>query len=168
MLARINREVANLGPALINLRHVKSFTAWADQEQKRNPMPFAADDREHSGRLNTIAGQTAPDTPGKKEGRLLVGFFRDARDQEYFMVVNMNYDRIKHSEHPWLVQRVRLGFTGDVQAVERLSRTTGKVERLELDGHELVFDLPGATGDLFKFATGEPFTGVEPRDGGTR
>ena len=165
-LSRINGEVTNLGPALVNLRHVKSFTVGTHEPEVKFPTLFAGDHPGHTGKLKTLAGRTAPDTPGEKDGRLLVGFFRDA-DEEYFMVVNLNFDRVKHSDHPWLVQRVMIGFADEVEAVERLSRTTGKVERLALEDHKLIFDLPGATGDLFKVATGKPFAGIEPDSGET-
>ena len=54
-----------------------------------------------------------------------------------------------------------LSFHPSVKSIQRLRRDTGTVETIAVD-ENYAFDLPGGTGDLFKFNTGSPFVGVEP------
>jgi len=105
-----------------------------------------------SGRLKAVTGTT---------GHLLVGFFRDAGDEEYFMVVNKHNTRDPHGDETHLLHQVTLTLTENVGAIQRLSRHTGRVEHLPLKDHRCTFYLPGGTGDLFKYRTGKPFVGVE-------
>ena len=93
----------------------------------------------------------------------MVGFFRDASNEEYFMVANKINSRATDVDHAGLATQVTLTFTDEVTAIERLSRETGKVERHELKDHAFTFKLPAGTGDLFKYAGGRSFVGVEQR-----
>lgn len=91
----------------------------------------------------------------------MVGFFRDPNNEEYFMVTNKINSRATDVDDAGLATQVTLTFKDEVTAIERLSRETGEVERLELKGHALTFKLPAGTGDLFKYADGRPFVGVK-------
>lgn len=155
-MARINREVTNLGPTLVKLRHVR--TVHLD-EKTRNAgagMLYHFDDSTvdglTSGKLSAVTGTT---------DHLLVGFFRDESDDEYFMVVNKHNARDPHGDETQLLHQVTLTFTEDISAIERLSRHTGRVENLPLRNCCFTFHLPGGTGDLFKYRTDKPFVGVQ-------
>jgi len=56
---------------------------------------------------------------------------------------------------------VTLRFHSDVTAVERISRETGKIERLPVKDGAIQFTLPGGTGDLLKVSNGRPFAGIK-------
>jgi len=155
-LVRINHEVANLGPTLLRLRHVRTVHLDVKTGSAGAGMLYHFDDATTdgltSGRLKAVTGTT---------DHLLVGFFRDAGDEEYFMVVNKHNARDPHGDETPLLHRVTLTFTEDVGAIQRLSRHTGRVESLPLEDHRYTFYLPGGTGDLFKYRTGKPFVGAE-------
>ena len=76
------------------------------------------------------------------------------------MVVNKTNSRGREVDQQTLDMQVTLTFHQRVDAIERLNRQTGAVERIELEGHTFTFSLPGGTADLFKYATGKPFAGV--------
>ena len=92
---------------------------------------------------------------------MLVGFFRDDAGEEYFLVVNKDAGKTTGAE---LTTPVALSFDPSVSSIQRLRRDTGKVETIEVDEH-YGFDLPGGTGDLFRFAgaaaASEAFAGVD-------
>jgi hypothetical protein len=155
-LAAVNKEVARLGPTLNRLRHARTYhldrpthITWAGTHYG-----FEEGDELRTGRLKAVRGESHPDGDP-----LMVGFFRDGRDEEYFMVVNKNDTRVLEANHGTLAQQVTLVFGEEVPAIERFNRETGKVERLELIDHAFSFSLPGGTGDLFKYASDLPFAG---------
>ena len=157
-LTRINREVAFLGRCLLKLRAVRTYhtdlrthTTWAGTNYG-----FDEPDRLRTGQLETIEGRAIERAP-----RLLVGFFRDAVDEEYFLVVNKRESRALDVDQAQLAQQVTLRFRGDVSAVERINRETGKIERLPVKDGAVQFTLPGGTGDLLKVSNGKPFAGIE-------
>ena len=160
-MARINREVANLGPALLKLHHVRTYhmdLASSRDVSGAGPLyHFSELDQLRKGGLRSLVPK---DMPIGVPIHLMVGFFRDDQDQEYFMVVNKNNSRVLKVDDATLAQSVTMTFASAVSAIERLNRETGKVERLELKSdHTYTFILPAGTGDLFKYATGKPFVG---------
>ena len=155
-LAKINVEVANLGPALTRLKYVQTYHANLAANSWAGPvMGFAEKDGRRTGRLTAISGSTYP-----FNNHLMAGFFRDNNDEEYFMVVNKINSRARDVDEKVLATNVTLTFANSVTAVERLSRETGTIETLEVVDGKLTFTLPAGTGDLFKYATGKPFSGV--------
>jgi hypothetical protein len=154
-MARINREVANMGQALLKLRHIRTY--HLDLETKNLGVEFQhhIDDMEKDGlltnRLKTATGIT---------NRLMIGFFRDAQGEEYFMVVNKRIARDPNGDETPLLEKVILAFSDEVGALQRLNRRTGQVEEIALEGHQYRFYLPGGTGELFKFKTDKPFAGA--------
>ena len=158
-MARINREVANLGPALLKLRHVRTYQMdVASRVTWAGPLyHFSDSDQLRTGGLRSLAPK---DLPIGVPIHLMVGFFRDDQDQEYFMVVNKNNSRVLKVNDAHLAQGVTMTFAPSVGAIERLNRETGQVERLELaEDHTYTFTLPAGTGDLFKYASSKPFVG---------
>ena len=90
----------------------------------------------------------------------LVGFFDDEQGEEYFMVVNLAHG-LDMSRMDGM-RKLRLVFSADVEQIERLNRLTGLVETLrtsegEGDTRTLDIQLEGGTGDLFKWANGNPW-----------
>ena len=83
----------------------------------------------------------------------LVAFFSDQSEQEYFMVVNLQHG--KNVSKTAAARRVRLTFGLKVKTIQRLNRLTGQVETLKTlpagGGRTLEIQLPGGTGDLFKW-----------------
>ena len=90
----------------------------------------------------------------------LVGHFRDDAGQRYFMITNL-YQHARQNADECAV-RVRIVFEPEVKTILRLSRVTGEVERLTIADPDqgLMIKLPGGTGDLFKYDTGQ-FAGLE-------
>ena len=156
-LAKINAEVAKLSPALIELRHIRTYHAnLPNRDTWAGPLyGFAQTDTMRTGKLIGVTGRTYP-----FQDHLMVGFFRDPNNEEYFMVTNKINSRATDVDDAGLATQVTLTFKDEVTAIERLSRETGKVERLELKDHAFTFKLPAGTGDLFKYASGRPFVGV--------
>lgn len=152
-MARINREVANLGPTLLNLQHVRTYhmdartrLTWAEAAICH----FSEADDLRTGKLKSLV------PPGQPIGvriPLMVGFFRDPANREYFMVVNKRNSRIHKVEDKTLAYGVTMTFDPAVNAIERVSRETGEIERFALtEEHTYAFTLPAGTGDLFRYA----------------
>ena len=157
-LAKINREVAHLGRSLLKLRPIRTYhtdlnthLTWAGRNYG-----FDEPDSLRTGQLIAVEG-----SPAQRAPRLMVGFFRDAANEEYFLVVNKRESRSVDVDHDRLAQQVTLRFRADVTAVERMNRETGKIERLPLKDGAVQFSLPGGTGDLLKISNENPFAGIE-------
>ncbi len=143
---------------MIKLRHIRTYhanlpnrTTWA------GPLyGFAETDKLRTGKLIGVTGRTYP-----FQDHLIVGFFRDPNNEEYFMVTNKINSRATDVDDAGLATQVTLTFKDEVNAIERLSRETGKVETLKLKDHTFTFKLPAGTGDLFKYTGGRPFIGVK-------
>ena len=181
IMAQINREVNNLGPALITLRHIRTYhldlesgPTWGGPIYN-----FGERDELRTGKLRAVEATTdLPDTVGtgkwqadRSTDHLMVGFFRDENDEEYFMVVNKNntgdpdlplsiFFRRTDPEEYLLVENVTLIFAPEVSGIQRLNRLTGEVEELSLKDNSFSFSLPGGTGDLFKYTSDAPFVGI--------
>ena len=90
----------------------------------------------------------------------------DNDDQLYFMVVNAfaGHDGSAADYR----QEIKINFlnTPVTQTMQRLNADTGQIEVLSLPvvntRRQLVIQLDGGEGALFKFNTGDPFIGVEP------
>lgn len=156
-LAQINKEVAHLGHALLALRHVRTYHLnWPTHETWAGTShDFKEKDDLRTGKLVAVRGVHHP-----YGDPLMVGFFRDSLDEEYFMVVNKANSRSLEVDSETLTQSVTLVLREDVSALQRLDRETGQVETVELVDHTFSFTLPGGTGDLFKYAGDNPFAGV--------
>ena len=155
MLARINREVANLGATLLALRHIRTYHLDLETKSYGAEFQYHIDDMTKDGlltnRLTGAAGTTE---------HLMIGFFRDTQGEEYFMVVNKRNARDPHGEETHLLERVTLSLAEEVELLQRLNRRTGQAEDIALEGHQFVFYLPGGTGELFKCKSDKPFAGV--------
>lgn len=155
-MAKINREVANIGQSLLGLQHIRSY--HLDFETKNHGVEhlYNIDEMEKDEELLTnqlidVTGTT---------NRLMVSFFRDAEDEEYFMIVNKRNARDPNGDDTDLIERVTLDFSGETVAVQRLDRRSGIVENVILKDNRYILYLPGGTGELFKYKTGKPFVGI--------
>ncbi len=90
----------------------------------------------------------------------LIGFFTDDAGQEYFMLVNEYHGASLTSAAASLT--FELTFDQTVNEILRLNRETGMSEVISLNNHVLQYSLPGGTGDLFKYNTGDFVTDYEP------
>ena len=80
----------------------------------------------------------------------LLGFFRDDNRADYLMVVNLRQAADRTAEQA--AGSVTLTFDRAVRAVWRLSRKTGRPEKVPVTDGKLHLTLPGGTGDLLKIA----------------
>ena len=159
-VAPVNREVANIAKAIVRLRPVRAYHMdSADSEEPGSTAihHWPDDDADLPARIRR-SFRLANVTGTRNRNHLLVAFFRDDAGAEYFMVVNKDIGPATGAE---LVTRVTLSFHPSVKSIQRLRRDNGNVETIAVDEH-YAFDLPGGTGDLFKFNTGSPFVGIEP------
>ena len=157
LLAPINREVARVAKSVIRLKPVGAYH-MDSRDDDRGVRHWSDSDAGIPPRMRRT-WKLANVTGAVNRNHLLVGFFRDAAGQEYFMVVNKDNARGKTSDE--LATEVTLTFHPSVKAIQRLRRSDGTIERIDVD-RNYMFALPGGTGDLFKFDTGSPFAGVEP------
>jgi hypothetical protein len=89
----------------------------------------------------------------------VLGFFRDDAGEDYIMVVNGNHAAGQGAAAT--AGAISMRWDDTVDQVERLNRSTGKVDVVDLHEHTLNhWVLPGGTGELFKYHTGKPFAGL--------
>lgn len=155
-------EVQTLARALLNLRSKdpvaysggnKLWDRGAPGYAIRPKVPFRLEAFEGHGGL-----KSAKVVEGEDMG-VLVGFFDDKQDEEYFMVVNLahglNMSKLDGA------RTVRLTLDKGIETIERLNRLTGLIETLrtkkEGDARVLDVQLEGGTGDLFKWSNGNPW-----------
>ena len=171
--AELNRQALNLGPTLTrllstDLRIVQGekwpgifWPDWMD-EWDNGADPYITD----------ITAQNFGAANDGDSGDVLVGYFTPLleqfdgpsfEDQTYFMITNGLHE--PNASAADTAQRITVEFdfgVSGITALQRLSRDTGMVEIVPLQSlggslYQLELDLPGGTGDLFKFANGAPF-----------
>ncbi len=148
---RLNPEVANLGRCLRFLR--STDVAYISGRGNEPPMGTT---RGHDD-ITFIQDMHAPWRDG------LIGRFVDDAGGRYFMLVNLWHGADKSADE--LTATIRMRFDSDLAMLYRLNRRTGEIEQVALqptteNGKEIMVELPGGTGDLFKI--GDPrFAGIE-------
>jgi hypothetical protein len=83
----------------------------------------------------------------------LIGFFYDDKGESYFMLTNLNHGANLSAAATSV--SFTIAFDASINEILRLNRTTGVQELLTLTNHTLNWNLPGGTGDLFKYNTGD-------------
>lgn len=141
---KVNQEVTNIGQALTHLKSTSVYHAGPD-----NPWPAYAPDFMSDGNINSFDAQGSNWT---------IGFFKDSRNEEYFMIVNNEHHQDVNAAD--CNKTCKVYFNNSVNSLKRINRQTGIVETLNLSDNSLDLTLPGGTGDLFKYDTGTSF--VEP------
>jgi len=154
-VARLNREVANVGRTLRFLRseevcyvpgrHVEDGRTVANAEDP-HLKPWQAG----SGRRYGVSDVKVVDEGLGRNA--LVGFFKDDDEQSYFMLVNLRHRSGAAASETRTTLTVQLA--PGVEEVRRLSRETGTVEVLSAPGGTLELTLPGGTGDLLTTGPG--------------
>ena len=139
-------EIQNLAKALMKLR-TKGDIGYAGVVPEKCKA-FSPTGKLHKVEVLKESDQTA-----------LLSFFDDKAGEEYFMAVNLKHGAgLSQCD---AAVTVRLTFDGSVDQIERLNRLTGRIETLktEQSGNERFLDvqLPGGTGDLFKWSNGKPW-----------
>jgi hypothetical protein len=157
---RANMEVANVGRALRFLDSTGiAFVLGKHEEEGKlaeNAMPPMPPPGTWIWRDVKLRPKQLRDVEveGGGLGRdALIGFFKDDRGDDYFMVTNLWHE--KATSAAACSQTITLKFTPDVKAVTRLSRETGAPEELVVRDGTLQLRLPGGTGDLFKIRDGQ-------------
>jgi len=144
-IARLNSEVINLGKAL---RFLES-TDVRYVPGNGNRVPGAAVAwKPGAGEGRYIKAVTINDTKRADWKDVLIGFFKDDRGGQYFMVTNLWHGQGASAAQSKLT--VTLKFDPKIKVVGRLSRETGTPELLKVTDGMLQITLPGGTGDLFK------------------
>jgi hypothetical protein len=89
----------------------------------------------------------------------LIGFFTDDNGQIAFMLSNLNHGDNLSSADTALT--FLLTFDNSISELLMLDRETGLQQMVALDNHTLTISLPGGTGNLYKYNTGD-FVVPEP------
>ena len=183
-IAKINHESLNLGPALVRLkstdvRIILGQHRGADGKAVDNTRPIDVEVWKFGVNDPYLRGYTIENIGSKNDqlkGDVVMGWFKplqdaDHPDEIYMMVTNALTDR--NAAGPSCRQRITLNFhfkDSGVKSIQRLSRTSGKVEDVPVKAIEkdpgryvMTLELDGGPGDLFKFGTGAPFVGVAAR-----
>ena len=150
--AQINAEVNRLGPVLKALNHVRTYHVnipsgayWEGWTYN-----FSEDDGLRTGWFETISG--AAHGLAGQDDHLLVGFYRDGADQEYFMVVNKNNAKDFADESPDLSVDVTMTFGGMVHKLLWLDPSDGAARRIELGaGNQVTVTIEPGDGRLFTY-----------------
>ncbi len=151
-VSRLNQEVINVGRAL---RFLKS-TDVRYVAGPGNRVPTAATAWQPGAGGNklirsiSIKGATSKPIEWRD---VLVGFFKDDHGGDYFMLTNLWHGEGVSSARRSMT--VTLKLHPGVTTIGRLSRETGKPERLSVKGDELEMTLPGGTGELLRFGSAE-------------
>jgi hypothetical protein len=177
-MAETNRQSRNLGPALVRLLSTDVRMIMGQHGSGTvNSVPSGITPNISSADtyLTDISATNFSGMNGNHPGDVIIGFFKVLREsddgeaysnEKYFMVVNGLSDA--NATAAQTQQTIRLTFnfgTSGITSLQRLSRTTGKVETVSLTsngtgGYYVDITLDGGTGDLFKYKTGAPFVGV--------
>jgi hypothetical protein len=181
-VAEANRQSLNLGSALVRLisTDVRMIMGKHDTSGTANATPSdVADDLDNIAGDSYMTGAEVIAHPSginnNQPGDVIIGFFKPLHEafdgdnysnQTYFMVVNGLSDATAGASATQQTIRLTFNFgTSGITSLQRLSRTTGKVENVSLTsngtgGYYVDITLDGGTGDLFKYNTGAPFVGV--------
>jgi len=166
-VAESNRQSRNLGPALVRLvsTEIRMIPSWNESVSGTG---IAAWDVHANGGDNYITSITPTQTknglPDPSYHDILIGYLKPLlednsdypfADGTHFMLVNGTPFSGAEEKRQWYHITFDFGDSG-IGALERLSRETGLVEEVELTHlgsslYALDLNLPGGTGDLFRY-----------------
>ncbi len=158
--AKANPEVENVGAAMrfltsIDVRYVPGHHADGNLKvPNKLPRDTTAWTRGAGGdnRITSVA------IDGAGHGKdVLLGFFHDDDNEQYFMVTNLWHGANASSDDRALTVSVK--FAPHIRKLYRLDRISGDTIRVNLNRGILRTSLPGGTGDLYKY-TATPFPGM--------
>ena len=151
-VARLNQEVRNVGQTL---RFLKS-TDVRYVPGRGNPVPAGATAWQPGAGGDPTIKSVVIEDPNAEPAEwrdVLIGFFRDDRDRDYFMLANLWHGGGASAAQRALTVTLTLDQT--VTRMGRLSRETGRPETLLVDGDKFQVTLPGGTADLFRLGDAE-------------
>jgi len=146
-VGRLNREVANLGTTLRMLTSTDVSVVAGPGDDPPGQLPAW---KPGEGQIKAIT--INQDKPGNWK-HLLVGAFRDDDGQKYLMLTNLWHDQDMPSAQRQLSVTLSLGE--GIDFVGRLSRETGRSEKLAVTDGRLQLTLPGGTGELLRLGSAQ-------------
>jgi len=179
--AEINKQITNLGPALLRLqtsdirfvprKSTSTFPGGTDIAT----LKWVEIDKPRPDTYLTDIKATRTGFPDIENGDVLVGYFKpihksldgtNTTNENYFMIVNALYGNDSVSTF----QNVRLNFNfgelSSINSLQRINRLTGNTEvvplvKVNMAGNIYYYDLllNGGECDLFKYNDGVPFVG---------
>ena len=114
--------------------------------------------RAHSRRLREVRDIVMQSGPAEKGADVILAVLADDDGDRYLMLVNMWCTPDGSAQDCQMAIQVKLG--SKVEKLARLSRTTGKVETVQVKDGMIEMTLPGGTGELFKI-NGSDFPGLD-------
>ena len=179
--AEINRQITNLGPALIRLQTSdirlvpRKSTSTYPGGTDIATLKWVETDKPRPDTYLTDVKATRSGYSDIDNGDVLVGYYKpvhksldgtNTTNENYFMIVNGLYGNDTVST----IQNIRLNFNfGNLTTINsllRISRLTGKTEivplvKVNTNGNIYYYDLllNGGEGDLFKYNNGVVFVG---------
>ena len=159
----INLEVQNLGRSLryLTSADVRFIPGQHGAGVKNDTPPGLSDWSPGAGGDANMLSVGVSSNSEEENG--LIGFFTDDTGQHYFMLTNLDHGMDQSAASQSLSFSIE--FDESVSELLRLSRETGAQETVGLSNHVLNVTLPGGTGDLFKYDTGDFM--YDPRVTGT-
>ena len=134
-------EVNNIGPVLKRLVSTSVFHGG-----QNNPWPGLAPQFAPYENMTGFASSSS----------WTIGFFEDIRGEKYFMVVNDEHKMDQTAAQ--CAKSCTIGFAPGITSLQKIDRRTGQVSTVSLSNNQLSLTLPGGTGELYKYNTGQPFT----------
>jgi hypothetical protein len=172
-VAQLNKQTLNLAPSLLRLLSTDVRFVLGKHKTKAgtiafNPQPGFASEWTSSADpyITAIRAANISSEYDSLPGDIIIGYFKPlfekfesppaGKDQIYFMIVN---GLISPDSNIDTTQKIRVDFDfgkSGIDCIYRLSRNTGKVEKIELihdsgSQYHYEFDLKGGEGDLFSF-----------------
>ena len=166
--AKANPEVANIGSAMrfltsTDVRYIPG-THQDNDKSVTNPLPEGTKPwTPGAGGDESIAGITIKPSKEEKndlrQGKdALLGLFQDDQGDRYFMITNVWHGANASAEDR--NSTITIKFAPGVHKLYRLDRISAKAEPVALKNGVLHLNLPGGTGDLFKYSD-DPFPGTQ-------
>lgn len=140
-LRTIIPEVKIIGNELIQMKSSALFYYRAGLESKPHEIPLWT--TQSDPRIVAI------NSPATNKGFFLGFFKKDNEASKYLMITNTKCGYTQNASAA--SQKITVQFKNDISYVDRLNRSTGTWDRINLTNNTLSnYTLPGGTGDLFK------------------
>jgi hypothetical protein len=159
MAAEVNLEAKNLGQALRYLTSTDvRFIAGQTGGVGNTPPGGLSDWQAGTGGDSHLLSVNIMGSDGVTQNGL-IGFFTADDGQIAFMLSNLNHGENLSSANTAMT--FLLTFDGSITELLTIDRLTGLQQVVPLDNHTLSITLPGGTGNLYKYNTGN-FVVPEP------
>ena len=147
----------------VKIGNVLRFATSTDVRYIQGPSgnsapPTVTDWSSGAGGDSHITNIQVLDYGAEKNG--LIGFFEDDNGEELFMLTNLNHGSTLSADDATV--SFQLTFDNSIDDLLYWDRITNRQTVVELDNHVLNVDLPGGTGNLYKYNNGEDFIDFVP------